>query len=166
MIIKQLDHYRRVAPYYADVIAFLKDGFSDSCASLAELNVKLLRKAAARLEIRTPIRVFSEMNLNLTVPILTPGDWGWAIAEVLGANEFINRPGGAAFIDEKPYRERGIKLTFQTFENMSYKCRARRFEPDLSIIDVMMWNSPEAIKLYLDTWRSAAAGHRTPEDVK
>jgi hypothetical protein len=154
LLLRQLGHYRKDAPFYDDVIAFLGGCFLYQSANLAQVNTMLLRKVAARLGIETPIHVFSDMHLSLQGPINSPGDWGWAIAQAVGADEFVNRPGGAAFIDETGYRERGIKLIFQSYESMTYECgRHHRFEPDMSIIDVMMWNSPDQIKRYLDTWR-------------
>ena len=156
LILRQLKHYEKDAPYYDGVISFLEDCISDLDGNLAKVNTSLFQKAARRLGIKKPIYVYSEMNLALPGPVDSPGDWGWAIAEAVGADEFINRPGGAAFIDEAGYRERGIKLTFQSFVNMTYSCgRCHQFEPDMSIIDVMMWNSPEQIKHYLDTFRSS-----------
>ncbi|MBM4459800.1 MAG: WbqC family protein [Chloroflexi bacterium] len=153
-IFRQLQHYKKDAPYYAEVIAFLEECFSGLSNNLAEVNTTLFRKVAGRLGIERPIHVLSEMTLVLEGPIITPGDWGWAIAQAVGADEFINRPGGAGFIDETGYRERGIKLTFQSFANMTYTCgKYHQFEPGMSIIDVMMWNAPEQIKRYLDTWR-------------
>jgi hypothetical protein len=153
-----LQHYKKDAPYFNDVLSFLEDCFSDLSNNLAQVNTLLFRKVAQHLGIETPITVFSEMHLSLEGPIITPGDWGWAIAHATGAEEFINRPGGAGFIDETGYRERGIKLTFQSFVNMRYGVgKYHQFEPDMSIVDVMMWNSPEEIKHYLDTFRTTTS---------
>ncbi len=60
--------------------------------------------------------------------------------------------------DENLFNRNGIKLTIQTFENMTYACGRYQFEPGLSIIDVMMWNSPGQIKEYLDASSVAASG--------
>ena len=152
LILRQLLHYEKQAPYYAQVIDFLEDCFSDSESNLARLNIKLFKKTCLRLGIDKPIHVLSEMNLNLG-PINEPGDWGWVICQAVGAYELINPPGGAKFINEKSYLENGIKLTIQSFTNMVYDCGRHQFEPALSILDVMMWNSCEKIKHYLDTFR-------------
>jgi hypothetical protein len=150
--LRQLAHYKKDAPYYAQVIAFLEDCFSGSESSLASLNTNIFRKTCKALGIYRPIFVFSEMNLKLG-PINGPCDWSLRISQAVGASEYINRPGGAGFFDEKKFLENGTKLTFQSFKSMNYKCGRRQFVPDLSIIDVMMWNSCEKIKHYLDTFR-------------
>jgi hypothetical protein len=154
LILRQLEHYKKDAPYYKEVVSFLEEGLSGLGGYLADVNITLFRKVAQYLGIEKPIHVFSKMNLTLPGPVNTPGDWGVRIAQAVGASEFVNRPGGAAFIDESIYRENGIRLIFQSFTNMKYGCgKYHQYEPDMSIIDVMMWNSPEEIKTYLDTWR-------------
>lgn len=153
LILRQLEHYKKDAPYYDDVISFLKDCFSGLDRYLSKINTTLFQKVAHRLGIKRPIHIYSEMNLPLQNPVNSPGDWGLRIAQAAGASEFINRPGGAAFLDENRFRENGIKLTIQSFTNMKYSCGKHQFEPDMSIIDVMMWNSCEKIKHYIDTFR-------------
>lgn len=164
LILRQLEHYKKDAPFYAEVIAFLNECFSELSNNLAEVNTFLFRKVAARLGIERRIEVLSEMNLNLQGPISSPGDWGGAVAQAVGANEYINRPGGESFLIESEYRARGVKLFFQSYVPMTYTCgRFHSFEPDMSIVDVMMWNSRESIKQYLDTFRQAALpGRETP----
>ena len=77
-------------------------------------------------------------------------DWICAIASVLGADEFINPPGGAHLYDPQRFKALGVKLAFQSFTNMIYDTGGYNFEPALSIIDVMMWNSRADIMRYLD----------------
>lgn len=76
LILRQLEHYKKDAPFYAEVIAFLNECFSELSNNLAEVNTFLFRKVAARLGIERRIEVLSEMNLNLQGPISSPGDWG------------------------------------------------------------------------------------------
>lgn len=155
-ILRQLEHYKKGAPYYMNVISFLNDVFTGLPENLTMVNTILFQKAANYIGIEKPIHVFSEMNLDLEIEIenMDKSDWSWSIAHKLNAKEYINRPGGKGFINESEFLKRGIKLTFQEFENMSYATsRFHQFETGMSIIDVMMWNSPEEIKHYLDTWR-------------
>jgi hypothetical protein len=152
-IFRQLQHYRNGAPHYAEVVGFLEECFSTSESNLARLNVALFRSVCRRLGIATPIHVFSEMNLSLA-PAEGPQDMALGICRAVGASEYINPPGGACLYDAREFATHGIKLTIQSFANMTYECGRHRFEPALSILDVMMWNSCAQIKHYLDTWRS------------
>ena len=75
--------------------------------------------------------------------------WALRISEALGADEYVNPPGGEALFAPTKFEAAGIRLTIQRFENMTYPCDGYDFEPALSIIDVMMWNSPSAIVRHL-----------------
>jgi hypothetical protein len=151
-IFRQLEHYHMDAPNYAQVIGFLEECLATPETNLARLNTQLLRRVCGQLGIDTPISVFSEMNLSVG-PVRSPEELAQAISRAVGASEYVNRPGGAALYDETRFSEKGLKLTIQSFTNMVYDCGRYRFAPDMSILDVMMWNSCEKIKLYLDTWR-------------
>lgn len=142
------------APYYAQVIRLLKECFADSEDDLMRLNARLLRVICKQLGIETPIFMFSEMNLPIA-PVQTINDLALEISRVVGASEYVNRPGGAELFDETTFSENGVKLTIQSFTNMVYDCSRFKFEPGLSLIDVMMWNSCEKIKHYLDTFRES-----------
>ncbi len=150
-LFRQLEHYRMDAPHYDAVVSLLKDALAGTDHSLAHVNTCLFQQMCQWLRITTQIRVFSEMNLSIG-PVQSTEELALAICRAVGAAEYINRPGGADQFHEANFVGSGIKLTFQSFVNMTYPCgRAHRFEPDMSIVDVMMWNSPEAIKRYLDT---------------
>ncbi len=153
IILRQLQHYEKVAPYYAQVMGFLEDCFMDSETNLARFDTGLFKKTCHRLGIEKPIHVYSEMDLPLPEPVNEPGDWGLRIAQAAGASEFVclPLPAGAAYMDENKYRENGIQMTIIPFRHMSYACGRYQYQPDLSIIDVMMWNSCEKIKHFLDT---------------
>jgi len=152
-LLRQLEHYHMDAPYYAQVIGFLEECLSTPENNLARFNTELFRKTCLRLGIDKPIHVFSEMNLAME-PAQGPEDLALGICQAAGASEYINPPGGAGLYNAERFAEHGIKLTIQSFTNMVYDCGRFQFEPDLSIIDVMMWNSPEQIKHYLETFRS------------
>jgi hypothetical protein len=156
-IFRKLQHYHMDAPCYSEVIRFLGDCFSGSECNLARLNVDLFRRTCRCLGIGTPIHVVSEMNLTLA-PAHGPEELALSLCQAVGASEYINPPGGAALYNADRFVERGITLTIQSFENMPYDCGRFRYEPALSIIDVMMWNSPGRIKHYLETWRLHGPG--------
>ena len=71
------------------------------------------------------------------------------IAERLGASDYINPPGGAHLFDRSRFEAAGVTLTIQTPVDYVYACDGYEFQPNLSIIDVLMWNSPDDIRAYL-----------------
>ena len=148
-IFRQLQHYRTDAPYYLEVIGLLEECLAGGEQNLARLNIKTFRLVCQRLGIKTPIHVFSEMNLAVE-----PGRGAQALAlgicRAAGASEYINPPGGAGLYQAPDFTAHGIKLTIQSFKPLGYVCGRYQYEPGLSIIDVMMWNSVDTIKYFLD----------------
>lgn len=147
-IMGQLVHYKKRAPYYNNTISFLQDCFSTDERRISKLNIRFLKKACERLEIKFNYQYFSEMNLEIG-PIEGPGDWALRISEAMEAEEYINPPGGRDIFNANKYKKAGIKLTIREFKDMEYNCRGYKFIPTLSIIDVFMWNHCDDIKRYL-----------------
>lgn len=161
-ILRQLQHYRKSAPFYTEVISFLESCFSDASSSLSELNALTTERTCRHLGIATPFRTFSRMDLTLRGPVEGPGDWALRISEALGADAYVNGAGAADMFDASKYAAHGISLFIQSFKHLTYACGPYHFEPGLSIIDVMMWNSPATIRAHLETLRGEA-GERPAE---
>jgi hypothetical protein len=147
-ILGQLQHYRKKAPFFNTVIEIVNACFKETGDRLTELNVRCLDGVCAYLEIPFEYSIFSEMDLELG-PVEGPGDWALRISEVLGASEYINPPGGVDLFDPHKFEQAGIKLIIQTPVDYQYNCNGYQYQPNLSIIDVMMWNSPDDIRNYL-----------------
>lgn len=145
----QLVHYKK-APYYNEVIKLLQKGLEENYVSIVELNKALLEIICAYLKINTPIKIFSEMNLQIE-EATSADEWALNICrEIPDANEYWNPPGGMDFFDRGKYAEAGIDLKFQKINLHPYYQGKTPFEEGLSIIDVMMFNSVEKINDMLD----------------
>lgn len=145
----QLQHYRKAAPQFEAVVGIVQGVLKHNDRYLADLNVRGLDSFASYLGIGFDHSKQSVMELNLG-EIGGPGDWGLRISEALGASEYINPPGGAAFYDQASFGRAGIKLTFLQQSCLEYETASFAYEAGLSIIDVCMWNEPAVIKAYLD----------------
>jgi hypothetical protein len=66
-----------------------------------------------------------------------------AICEELGATHYINVPGGKALYDAKAFAARSMQLSFIQPKTVSYRQFGNEFVPNLSIIDVMMFNDQQ-----------------------
>ena len=84
------------------------------------------------------------MDLEIESP-KAPDEWALNICKALGVKSYVNAAGGESFFDIKKYRDNDIRLCFVDQPNEEYKQFDDEFEPGLSIIDVMMFNSPERI---------------------
>lgn len=141
----KMSHYKKKAPYYYKVQKIIKQAFECSRDNtLTSLNVSALVAVCEYLNIPFHYRICSELSLEYP-KILGPGDWAPFICHQLGATEYVNPIGGKDIFDVKNFQDRGVKLIFSEFNEFEYPTGQYSYEPHLSILDVMMWNSPEEI---------------------
>ena len=159
-ILGQLQHYRKKAPGYASTVRLVEECLSSRETNLARLNVLTLRKTCETLGISFQGQVLSEMDLKLG-PVAGPSDWALRISETLKIDEYINPPGGLELYDPQAFAASGIKLTIQKPFQFGYECPGYKFEPGLSVIDALMWNSPETIWEHFKSLKS----QNTTEEV-
>ena len=151
-ILAQLQHYKKQAPYFSNVIDILNEIFSKEYATIVDLNLASLKTVCNYLGINTPIQVFSLMNIDIE-PANAPDEWALNICKALGnVDEYWNPPGGQSFFDRKKYENAGINLKFHSAILTDYDQKRNVFEPGLSIIDVMMFNSVDEINKMLDNY--------------
>lgn len=151
-ILGQITHYKKRAPYYRRVRAWLEEALTEEHTTIGALNMALDRAVCMYLGITTPLACFSEMQLDVK-PVTAPDEWALHICEAVGGvDEYWNAPGGATFFDPKKYERAGIQLRFQKIELSPYHQLGAEFQPGLSILDVMMFNSPKQIHEMLDAY--------------
>lgn len=143
-ILSQLEIYKKRAPFYDDVLALIKEVLNTETSSIVHLNKTALEKVCNYLSIDRKFKVFSEMNLEIESP-QAPDEWALNICKALDVKSYVNAAGGESFFDQKKYTNNNIQLCFINQPIEKYKQFGHEFEPGLSIIDVMMFNSPEEI---------------------
>lgn len=74
------------------------------------------------------------------------------ICNALGANVYINSPGGQALYSKEEFQDHGISLHFIKPGPVSYMQFTPEFVPNLSIIDVLMFNSIEQVQRMLNQY--------------
>lgn len=149
-LIRHLDHYKnKKAPHYAKVVRLLEDCFSPSPRSLTPFLQRCLERTCAHIEIPFKAEVYSEMGLSHE-PAKQPGEWALHICTALNAGSYLNPPGGKEIFAPERFAGAGIDLLFHHQELPPYPQHTGGFEPGLSIIDVMMFNEPAAIRGMLE----------------
>ena len=68
-----------------------------------------------------------------------------ALCQVMGADTCINAIGGMELYTREEFHTRGIELKFIKSQLFDYPQFGGEFVPWLSIVDVMMFNSPEQV---------------------
>lgn len=151
-IFAQLEHYKKIAPYYKDVASVLHEVFEHDYETITDLNEVCLRLVCRYIGFEPVIKTFSKMKLVIDLP-QAPDEWALNICKAIGdVDEYWNPPGGQEFFDPKKYEDNNILLKFQKAELVPYDQKRQLFEPGLSIIDVMMFNSPKEICSMLDKY--------------
>jgi hypothetical protein len=148
-VLGKLTHYRRKAPYYEQVVQLVNRAFDAARDdSLVALNVSGLAAVCSYLELPFDYRICSELGLELD-GIDNPGGWAPAISRQLGASFYLNPAGGRALFDPQDFSRHGIGLGFLQFDEFRYDTAPYSFEPGLSVLDVLMWNSPRTVRQVL-----------------
>jgi hypothetical protein len=141
----KLSAFSRHAPFFKPVSALIESVFDlTSSHSLCELNVNSIRAVCDYLGLPFSYRIGSELNLAYPQP-MGPGDWAPFICQALGASEYVNPAGGRELFDVADFKRIGVALTFAEFEALRYNPAPYRYEPHLSIIDVLLWNAPQTV---------------------
>ncbi|MCI6100330.1 MAG: WbqC family protein [Selenomonas sp.] len=153
-ILGQIAHYKKRAPFYRKIVEWLKETWNGNFVSIADLDIAMDRAVCKYLGIETPMERFSEMHLAIKPP-QAPDEWALNICQALGdVDEYVNAPGGATFFDARKYEQAGIRLRFLDVQLPSYSQMGHPFLSGLSVLDAMMFCTPEDIRAMLDACKS------------
>lgn len=146
---KQLAHYKKKAPFYPAVIELVRHGMLNAATDrLVDVNISSISAVCEYLGIPFKPIVASAQAYDLP-PISHPGQWALEISRLEGADTYINPPGGRNLFRPEEFRNAHIRLGFVPSPNFVYPTPGYHFEEKLSIIDVLMWNSPESVRSQL-----------------
>ncbi|MFZ4261503.1 WbqC family protein [Sphingobacterium sp. HJSM2_6] len=151
-ILAQLEVYKRVAPYYQQTIDFIKGIFSKDFEDITSLNKHILIELCNYLNMPREISVFTKMDLQIDQP-QEADDWCLNICKSLGRKlTYVNPIGGLNFYNREKYHRADVGIFFHSIKLKAYKQDNRNFEPGLSILDALMFNSKEEIHQMLDQY--------------
>ncbi|HHB51423.1 MAG TPA: hypothetical protein ENK75_00020 [Saprospiraceae bacterium] len=130
------------APFFADVYPLLEKILLNNDKNLGTFLGFSIKEIVDYLDIQTEIVYSSEIDkdnsLKFDARIID-------ICHQLGADHYINAIGGQKLYDKKRFLQNGVKLSFLETEYLEYSQYNNEFLPNLSMIDVMMFNSKEEI---------------------
>jgi hypothetical protein len=137
------------SPYFNEVFELISD-----CLSYKEFNLfKFIHNSILLinnfLDIKTPVIISSTLNVDHN---LKSQNKVLSLCKERNSNFYINTIGGVDLYDKKIFKDNGINLMFIKSNPIQYKQFDDNFIPWLSIIDVMMFNSKEKIKDYLNNY--------------
>lgn len=142
-IVETIRHSYATAPFFDDVYPLVKSLLLQEEKNLALFLDYQLRDLCAYLGLCPAWHISSALNKETQ---LSGQERILEICSLLGAADYINAPGGRGLYDPIAFKNREIHLSFLNTKNISYEQFRPAFVPNLSIIDVMMFNAPGEIR--------------------
>lgn len=140
----------RKAPYYAEVSALLEKIYSYEDKSLGAFMVNSFQVVLEYLEIDTKLILSSMIEKDNS---LRGKEKVKHICQLLGADTYYNAIGGQELYDKNDFKAGGIDLYFVQTNLTPYAQLGNEFVPGLSMIDVLMFNSPTEVKQLLTNYK-------------
>lgn len=130
------------APFFDSTIDLVKSLLFFSDDNLAKYLTNSIIEISRYLNIKSEILISSQIKKDNS---LHGQDKIINICQLLGGNEYINAIGGQDLYSKSLFETVGISLRFLKTKPIQYKQFSNPFMPNMSIIDVMMFNSKEEI---------------------
>lgn len=146
-ILKTIHHAYKKAPNFKICYDLVESILMYNNNNVAEFTKNSLKEICSFLEIETLVLTQSELDIPSQ---LEAQDTVIQICKKLNATRCINAIGGMQLYSAKEFEKNGVDLKFiKIKEAFKYKQFNDQFIPNLSIIDVMMFNSQMETKKLL-----------------
>jgi len=148
-ILNQIKAAYSKAPYYTKIYPMIEEIFRYDEKNLFQYIYKSILLIMEYLHINTKIIVSSNLKIDHS---LRGQDKVISICKHLNGEKYINSIGGIDLYSKDIFDKNNIELNFIKSQNIAYEQFNHDFVPWLSILDVMMFNSQEKIKGYLECY--------------
>lgn len=145
-LLKTIENAYKKAPFYNDVFPIIEEVINYDEVNLAKYLANSIKKICKYLSIETELIISSALNKDND---LRAQDKVIAICKELEATEYFNAIGGQELYSYEDFKKENIKLSFLKTNEIIYKQFNDKFISNLSILDILMFNSIEEIKLFL-----------------
>lgn len=161
-LLKTIKNSYSRAPNFAAFFPLLEEIILFPVASLADYAENSIRRICRYAGITTPIRLASELSLPLR---MDKQERVVQTVKALNGGMYVNPISGATLYREAYFRERGLQLRFHRMGDVKYRQLKEPFTPNLSIIDVLMFNDPFSLRQMLDDCVLTEADQAAPGDA-
>lgn len=148
-ILKTLECCYKKAPYYNNVAELMESIIMFEESNLACYLYHAMRLVCNYLDIKTKLLLSSSLEKSNE---LKGEDKIIDICKRLKADTYFNAIGGKELYHKETFERNHLQLNFLQMNEIVYKQYKNSFVPNLSIIDVMMFNSKEKIQQYLEMY--------------
>jgi len=136
------------APYSAEVLPIIRDVLDSNHKFVSQLASKSILRVCEYLNFNKEFGssdIYNNNNLKSSERIID-------ICKKENADTYINPAGGKELYSKSIFKDNGIDLFFLKSLNTVYKQFNNDFIPSLSIIDVLMFNSPKSLNNLLEQY--------------
>ena len=151
--LRTVAHAYGKAPYFERGYRLLEEIYASDEENLARFLRRSIELTLERLEVEIPLCFASDYP----APELHGTDRLFDLCEKLGADTYLNAIGGRALYREEDFTARGIKLGFLQTGDVRYDQGREPFEPNLSILDLLMRCSLEELRAHLRNYEIISA---------
>jgi hypothetical protein len=137
------------APYFQETFELISKCLNNPEINLFRFIYDSIILINDYLEIKTPIVISSTIDVNHA---LKSQDKILSLCKEQNADIYINSIGGVELYDKEIFKQNNIELNFIKSNPIKYKQLNNEFVSWLSIIDIMMFNSKEQVKEYLNSY--------------
>ncbi len=147
--LKTIEQSYKKAPHYQQVLPLIEGLLNTEKSIFSEIIFENLTQVCQYLEIKTEIipssRIYQNTDLKAQERIID-------ICVQEKTDTYINPIGGLELYDKAAFQAIGKELFFIKSKAIRYKQFKNEFVPWLSIIDILMFNSPEHISTLLNDY--------------
>lgn len=148
-LLKTIEFSYKKAPFFMTAFPLIQDIILNQEKKLSNYLFYSIQKISNYFAIETNFKISSEIKKN---DDLRGQDKIIEIIKKLDAKKYINPIGGIELYEKEKFINNNIKLNFIKSNTINYTQFGNDFIPWLSIIDVMMFNSPERINGFLNEY--------------
>jgi hypothetical protein len=146
---KTIEYAYKRAPYSSSVLPLLREIFTGDETKLVDFLKNSIMSIGKFLDIDTPVILSSSIDKKENLR------GKYKIIEICKKKEYfnyINPIGGMKLYNKDEFLSEGIELSFLQSGRVVYRQFSAEFVENLSIIDILMFNSKEKVKSFLEEY--------------
>lgn len=140
--LKSIEQAYAKAPFFKDIFPIVVSVLNDDKRNVAHICRLSITRVIDYLGIEKSYDYSSELSYERDVPAAKKLV---NISKSLGSSEYVNSPGGKSLYSKDYFLKHGIKLNFIEMGEYQYNQNSNVFLPNLSMIDILMWNSKNEV---------------------
>ena len=147
-MLRQFREAYRKAPHFEENVPLIEEIVKCAEQNLFDYIENSVTFICDYLDIKTKIVISSDIEINHDA--LKAEDKVVALCHALEGDDYINPIGGLELYDKAFFAKAGLELSFLRARRNGYPQFVHDFVPHLSILDVLMFNSRDRVKDYLN----------------